>query len=588
MNSDDFIANLQEFNSKYIEAMKLLGEKKFDTTQNPLIDMSSIKKVYIEAVTDFTNNPAKFFKHNMEYASKVSNLMFHFMDRMNGKKNSELYEVANRDKRFKNKAWQESLYFNFVKQFYLMSADWYRSMVSQLEVPNSQRKLLEFYTEQLLNAACPTNYANLNPEVINELVNSNGKNLIQGITNFLEDIKKSDNLFSISTVSKDMFSVGRNIASTPGKVIFQNDLVQLICYEPLSQVHKIPIFIIPPWINKYYIMDLSQENSFVKFLVDQGFQVYLVSWFNPGTSFAKKDLEDYLKEGVVEPIEYLQEKFGYEKFNLLGYCLGGTLAACAIAYYELLKKNPFVSSTFLATMLDFAEPGELGLFINEQTIGAIKEELQKNGVFNGKYMSYAFSLLRANELIWSFVINNYLLGKQPLAFDLLYWNADTTNMPAAMHEFYLENMYIKNALISPNGIKLLGKDIDLTKINIPTFFLSTIDDHIAPWESTYSGFKLISQNSKDSKFCLAASGHIAGVINSPYRKKYNYWTNDKLINSADEWLKKAIEHEGSWWNEWASWLAEKSGEKLASVDYKSLEFIEKAPGSYVLERGENI
>ncbi len=584
MDSEDFIANLQEFNSKYVEAMKLLVEKKFDTIANPLVDMSSIQKIYIDAVTDFTNNPAKFFKHSMEYASKVSNLMFHFMDKVNGNNGFELYEAPTRDKRFKNKAWQESIYFNFVKQFYLMSSDFYRSMVTQLDVPNSQKRLLEFYTEQLLNAACPANYANLNPEVINELVNSNGKNLIQGITNFLEDIKRSDILFSISTVSKDMFSLGVNLASTSGKIIFQNDLMQLICYEPISQIYKIPIFIIPPWINKYYILDLSHDNSFVKFLVDQGFQVYLVSWVNPSSDYANKNLEDYLKEGVVEPIEHLQKEFGYDKFNLLGYCLGGTLAACAISYYETLKKNPFSSSTFLATMLDFSEPGELGLFINDRTIGAIREELHKNGVFNGKYMSYAFSLLRVNELIWSFVINNYLLGKKPLAFDLLYWNADTTNMPAEMHEFYLDNMYIKNALITPCGIKLLGQDIDLTKINIPTFFLSAVEDHIAPWESTYSGYKLISQNSKNSRFCLTASGHIAGVINSPFRKKYSYWINDKLINSSDEWLKGATEHEGSWWNHWVTWLTERSGKKIDAIDYKAVKFIEMAPGSFVKQR----
>ena len=584
MNSSDFFANLQEFNNKYAETLQLLSQKKLDFTSNPLIDMSAIQKIYIEAVTDFTNNPGKFFEHNLEYASKVSNLMFHFMDKMNGAETKSIYNTSPRDKRFKDEAWQNSLYFNFVKQFYLMSAEWYRSLVKHLNVSSSQKKLLEFYTEQLLNAASPTNYANLNPEVLNELVSSNGKNLLQGIENFLEDLKKSDNLLSISTVSSSGFKIGENIASTEGKILFQNDLMQLICYKPLTQTHEVSIFIIPPWINKYYILDLSNENSFVKFLVEKGFQVYLVSWVNPDKHFAHKNFEDYLKEGVIEPINYLRNNFGYKKFNLLGYCLGGTLGASALAYYEAIQDSPFISSTFLTTLLDFAEPGDLGLFINKETIGAIKTELDKTGFFNGKYMSSAFSLLRANELIWSFVINNYLLGRKSLAFDLLYWNADNTNLPASMHSFYLENMYINNALVRTGGINLLGKQIDISKINVPSFFLSTIDDHIAPWESTYSGMKFLSKAIKNSVFCLAGSGHIAGVINSPHNTKYNYWVNDNLKLSSKEWLENAKSTEGSWWNYWVSWLESKSGKVQKAIDYEKISYIEPAPGSYVKVR----
>jgi len=584
MNSDAFFANLQEFNTKYMEVLQLIGQKKFDLADNPFLDMSSMQKAYIEAVTDFTNNPAKFFKHNLDYASKISNLMFHMMGKMEGEEaNKELYEANSRDRRFKDEAWKNSLYFNFVKQFYLMSADWYRSLVKQLDVPSSQRKLLEFYTEQLLNAASPTNFANLNPEVINELVNTNGQNLIQGIENFVEDLKRSDNLLSISTAAKNAFSLGKNIASTEGKVIFQNELMQLLCYKPKEQTHSIPIFIIPPWINKYYILDLSPENSFIKFLVDKGYQVYLVSWVNPSSSLAHKDFEDYLKEGVVDPINFLKKTFKHEKFNLLGYCLGGTLAASAVAYFEGLKSNPFVSTTFLTTLLDFAEPGDLGLFINNETIGAIKGELEKSGFFNGKYMSYAFSLLRANELIWSFVINNYLLGRKPMAFDLLYWNSDSTNLPAAMHSFYLENTYINNALIRAGAVTLLGEKIDLSKIKIPTFFLSAIDDHIAPWESTFNGLRLFAKDS-DKTFCLAKSGHIAGVINSPHQTKYSYWTNKNIPLDPKDWLKEAAEHNGSWWNNWEQWLAGKSGEFVDSIDYDKAIAIEPAPGSYVKVR----
>ena len=585
MDSKDFFENLQEFNSRFVEAVQIMTQKKIDPTMNPFMDVLGIHQAYLEAVTDFTNNPSKFLEHNLELASKVSNLMFHFMDKISGNNPEPLYESPRRDRRFKDKTWEESLYFNFVKQFYLMSSDWYRSLVQKLEVPESKKRLLEFYTEQMINASSPTNFINLNPEVLNEMIASNGKNLIQGIENFVADLKNSDNIIDITTADKSVFSLGKNIASTEGKVIYQNDLAQLICYKPLEKSQSIPFFIVPPWINKYYILDLSKENSFIQFLVNKGFQVYLISWVNPGSSYATKNFEDYLREGILEPTEFLKKNFGYEKFNTIGYCLGGTLLACANAYLTNKGNNPFASSTYLTTLLDFSDPGDLGLFINSNTIEAIKEELKTKGYFSGKYMSHAFSLLRANELIWSFVVNNYLLGKKPLAFDLLFWNSDTTNLPAAMHSFYLENMYINNALVQPGGIKLLGVVIDLSKIHTPSFFLSTIEDHIAPWASTFSGTKLFKQLS-DLKFCLAGSGHIAGVVNPPVQKKYSYWVNDKLYEDPNTWLNHATEHQGSWWEYWADWAKEKSGEVVKAIDYDKINFIENAPGTYAKMRNE--
>jgi len=581
MNSDDFFSNLQDFNTKYVEALNLMMKKHSSQNMNPFMDIMGVQKAYIDAITDFSNNPANFFQHNLDYAAKVSNLMFHFMGRMNGEVTEELYTTPKRDRRFKDKTWEESMYFNFVKQFYLMSSDWYRSLVDKLDVPESQKKLLEFYTEHMLNASSPTNFVNLNPEVINELVQTNGKNLIQGIENFLDDLKKSDGIPTITTAASELFQVGKNIASTDGKVIYQNDLMQLIYYKPQKQTKEIPILILPPWINKYYILDLSEENSYIKYLVDSGFSVFLVSWVNPGTELANKNFEDYLKEGVVDNIKFLKETQKIEKFNLVGYCLGGTLAACACSYFSG-KNNPFVSATFLTTLLDFSNPGDLALFINEKTFNAMKDEINKKGYFCGKYMSYAFSLLRANELIWSFVVNNYLLGKKPMAFDLLYWNSDSTNLPAKMHSFYLENMYVKNNLIKKDGIELLGKTINLSDINIPTFFLSTIEDHIAPWDATYSGAKHIKEHGKsDVRFCLAGSGHIAGVINPPKNNKYSYHIHEKIEQSADEWLKASEEKNGSWWNYWKEWTEEKSGSLKEETYYDKFNKIEDAPGSYV-------
>ncbi|MDX1924357.1 MAG: class I poly(R)-hydroxyalkanoic acid synthase [Rickettsiaceae bacterium] len=585
MQSDTFFNNLQEFNNKYIEALNLLNKKKFDQSASQFIDMMGIKNAYIDAVTNFANNPAKFFEHNLEYASKISGLMFHFMEKISGHEMDNLYEPDARDKRFKQKAWQDSMYFNFVKQFYLMSSDWHRSMLKKLDVSESQKKLLEFYTEQVLNAASPTNFLNLNPEALNELVATNGQNLIQGIENFLNDIKNSEDVLSITTATSKIFEVGRNIASTEGKIIMENDLMQLICYKPQKKVYQVPIFVVPPWINKYYILDLGKENSFIKYLVDLGFQVYLVSWVNPGPKLAHKSFENYLKEGIDEPLEFLKKKFGYDKLNIIGYCIGGTLASCAASYYAAKKKNHFSTLTLFTTMLDFSEPGDLGLFLNQDTLDLLKSEIKKKGYFSGKHMSYAFSLLRANELIWSFVVNNYLLGRKPMAFDLLYWNADNTNLPGSMHLFYIENMYGSNNLVKKGGITLLDTKIDLGKIEVPAFFISAIEDHIAPWKSTYKGCKLFSQKAKEKPvFCLAGSGHIAGIINPPASRKYNYYLNDKIYEDPEDWLNSSTQYMGSWWEAWAEWVITRSGHMVSSIDYENLDFLQKAPGSYVCKK----
>ena len=588
MKSEEFFANLQGFNTKYLEALNLIMKKKIEDKNefNPFNDLLGMQNAYLQAVTDFTNNPAKFFQHNLEYASKVSNLMFHFMEKIhNDEKIDSLYNSSPRDKRFKDQAWQDSMYFNFVKQFYLMSCQWHRSLVGKLEVDASKKKILEFYTEHILNAASPTNFINLNPEVINELVETNGQNLIQGIENFIEDLKKSEQIPFITTASEKVFEVGKNIAASEGKVIYENELAQLIHYKPKkNQVYSIPIFIVPPWINKYYILDLSKDNSFINYLLESGFQVFLISWVNPDSSLSHKGFDDYMKQGIIDPIRFLQQKFNIKEFNLIGYCLGGTLSACVNAYLTE-QENPFKSTTYLTTLLDFSQPGDLGLFINKETIEAIKDQIQKRGYFSGKYMSYAFSLLRSNELIWSFVVNNYLLGKKPIAFDLLYWNSDNTNLPAKMHSFYLENMYVENNLIRKDGIKLLDRNIDLSKISRPSFFLSTKEDHIAPWEATYMSAKKLSSNKiSDCTFCLAASGHIAGVVNPPQNKKYSYWVNTSIPQTSDKWFEDAKQHKGSWWDYWIKWIETRSGKKTEPLEYENIEYIEKAPGRYVKKR----
>lgn len=585
-NKEEFLENMQHFHQKYMELLDMMMKKKFDNYNSINLDIDSLRDLYINSVTDFTKNPQKFMMHNLEYVNKLSKLMFNYMEKFQSN-NGEFNEFTEddllnkRDRRFKDPAWKDSFYYSFIKQFYLISSNWYRNLIDQLEIEEDKKNILNFYSEQLLNAACPSNFPMLNPEVIKEVVDSKGKNLIKGIENFIEDLKSSDSIFRISTTDKNYFEIGKNIAASPGKVIMRNDLAELICYEPKGNSPKIPIFVVPPWINKYYVLDLSPDNSFIKFLTDKGFQVFLVSWNNPDANFAHKNFEDYLKEGVIEPLKYLEDNFNLKKIHLLGYCLGGTLASCAMSYFQKIGKKDFITSgTFLTTMLDFAKPGELGFFINEQTIKHIFDEINKKGYFDGKLMSNAFSLLRSNDLIWSFVVNNYLLGKKPIAYDLLYWNSDNTNLPAAMHSFYLENMYIKNALTIPNKIELLGIPIDLSQIDSKLFFLSTKDDHIAPWQSTYMGVSLFKKAIDNAKFCLAGSGHIAGVINPPHLKKYNFWMNNKISETPDLWFQNAKEQKGSWWDYWDSWIKEIDIPKI-EINYDKIPYIDFAPGNYV-------
>jgi polyhydroxyalkanoate synthase len=555
-----------------------------------VFNAANLQKTFLDAVANFTSNPAKFMHHNLEYAGEIANLMFDLYNAnlSNGLTNGQAFwQSTNTDKRFNSESWQNSIYFNFIKQFYLISSKWYKSLVSKLEIPESEKRFLRFYTDSVMNAACPANYPLSNPEVISQMVETNGESLLRGMENFIADLKESGDTFNIARCEIGKFEVGSNIATTKGKVLMQNHLMQLICYQPLEETKSIPMLIIPPWINKYYILDLSEQNSMVRYLVDQGYQVFMVSWVNPDETFADVTFDDYMKYGILEPVEYIRQTFGYQKVSAVGYCLGGTLLTCALAYSKAKGLDMFQSATLITTMIDFSDAGDLEIFINPDTIEDLKHEIERSGYFSGRYMSYVFSLLRANDLIWPFIINNYLLGKKPTAFDMLYWNADSTNLPQKMHIFYLENMYI----IKPGGITMLDVPIDVSTIDVPVFFLSAKEDHIAPWQSTYSGAKLIhdanhhnAHHNADITFCLTGSGHVAGVINHPTKGKYDYSVGD-IMPSAEEWLKKSSQYRGSWWEYWILWMDQYNGILKPSLEYDKIEnFIEYAPGSYVRKR----
>jgi len=494
-------------------------------------------------------------------------------------------EPPKNDKRFKDPAWQDHAVFDFIKQSYLLSARFMQNTVRDVEgLDDKTAKKVDFYTRQFVDAMAPSNFVLTNPEVLRATVDSGGENLVKGLEHMLDDLERGKGQLAIKMTDTDSFKLGENIATTPGKVVYQNDLMQLIQYAPsTNKVRKRPLLIIPPWINKFYILDLKPKNSFIRWAVGQGHTVFVVSWVNPGGKLAEKTFENYMDEGPFAALDAIKAATGEEQVNVIGYCIGGTLLATMLAYMAKKGDRRFVSATFFTTMVDFAEAGELSVFIDEEQIQSLEERMREKGYLEGGNMAGTFNMLRANDLIWSFVVNNYLLGKEPFPFDLLFWNSDATRMPYAMHSFYLRNMYQENRLVRPGGITIHGEPIDLTQIQTPIFILATKEDHIAPWKSSYSATQLYRG---PVKFCLAGSGHVAGVVNPPDAQKYHYWTSNKLPKQPDAWFQAATQFPGSWWTEWDKWAEKFAGGTVAprQPGDGKLKPIEEAPGSYVKAR----
>ena len=486
------------------------------------------------------------------------------------------------DRRFADDAWDDNVVFDMIRQGYLLTARRLLETVKDVEGLDEQTsKKVEFYIRQSIDGLAPSNFAITNPAVLRETLKTGGKNLLDGLSNFLRDLEEGDGCLSISMTDVDAFEVGQNLALTPGKVIFQNDLIQLIQYAPTTpQVFSTPLLIVPPWINKYYIMDLTPENSMVRWLVDQGHTVFMISWVNPDARLAHKRFDDYMLEGPLAALDAIEKAIGAKAVNAVGYCMGGILLAGAVAYLTAKDDQRIKSATYLATMLDFSDVGDISVFIDEEQIESLEHRINSQGYLDGRSMATTFRMLRANDLIWSFFVNNYLLGKDPVPFDLLYWNCDSTRMPAAMHSFFLRNMYQRNRLKEPNGITLDGQSIDLTKVKVPSYVLSAVDDHIALWKTAYATTQLFSG---PVKFVLSASGHIAGVINPPAKGKYLYWVRSRNPAKPEEWFKGATPHRGSWWPDWNGWLKRYAGKKVSAraPGKGKLKPIEDAPGSYV-------
>ena len=577
------VETLTDITNRSANLFHVYSEKISNDDGYQVIDSKTVTATFQEFAQKAAVNPAPIIKEQFSFCADLALLWQRTSMRALFNIPAEPVIVpATQDKRFKNEAWTENWYFDYVKQHYLLLSRCMESSVRGVKgVDRHTHHKAQFYTRQFVNAFSPTNFVLTNPSVLNATVETRGANLLNGFRNLIEDLERGAGRLSLKMTDLSAFKFGDNIASSPGKVVFQDELMQLIQYAPSTpMVQRRPLLIVPPWINKFYILDLKPKNSFIKWCVDQGHTVFVISWINPGAELANKSFSDYLLEGPLQAIDAIAKATGEPDVNVIGYCIGGTLVASTLAYMAATKDRRIASATLFTTLLDFSDVGDISVFIDEGQLQLAEQHMNRLGYLEGHHMAEAFNLMRENDLVWFFFINNYLLGRSPAAFDILYWNSDATRMPARMQSYYLRNMYFRNVLKNAGQINLANVPIDLRKIDVPVYFLSTRQDHIAPWHSTYAGTQLMSG---PVRFILGASGHVAGVINPPSANKYGYWTNEKLSADPDTWLKGATYHEGSWWPDWERWIAAYSDGEVPARQPGSgkLPSIEDAPGSYV-------
>ncbi len=526
---------------------------------------------------------SEMLRMQQAFAEKHVALWSSMLGRKPGDVVEPVVNVEAGDRRFTAPEWSESPMFDYVRQAYLLNAGLLKEMSDALPIEDGRAKSrMQFLTRQYIEALAPTNFAATNPEFIKTALETKGESISRGLRNLLGDLEKG----RISMTDETAFEVGRNLALTPGAVIFENELMQLLHYAPLTdKVAQAPLLIVPPCINKFYIMDLQPENSLVRFIVEQGFTVFLVSWKNPSAdSDGHYGWDDYLEHGPLKALEVVRAVTRVKKPNVLGFCVGGTLLSSALAVARARGEDPVASLTLMTTLLDFVDAGELGCLVDEASVAAREAAIGKGGVLRGQELANVFSSLRANDLVWQYVVGNYLKGNKPQAFDLLYWNSDSTNLPGPFLTWYLRNMYLENNLRVPGKLKMLGEKVDLGKLNMPAYLMAAREDHIVPWKSAYLARNLLGG---ETTFALGASGHIAGAINPASKNRRSYWTASVKPTDPDEWLEQAQEHKGSWWLHWIEWLGEHGGKQVAArgrLGSAKYEPIEPAPGRYVKER----
>ena len=576
------IARMVEEGGKALAAyMKPREQGKIkDETADSVVD---VVKTVGQVLEYWLSDPERALELQVGLGRAFLDLWANTAKRMAGEATAPVVPADPKDKRFADPEWSQNQFFDFLRQVYLLSVQWGEKLVADAAgIDEHTRAKAAFYVKQIANAISPSNFVLTNPELLRETLAAKGENLVRGMHMLAEDIKAGHGNLKITQSDASKFEVGRTLAITPGKVVFQNDLIQLIQYEATTpDAIKIPLLIVPPWINKFYILDLTPEKSFIKWCVDSGLTVFVISWVNPDAKLAKKSFEQYMREGVLAAFDAVEAATGEKQMHTIGYCVGGTLLAITLAYLAAKQDDRALSATFFAAQVDFIHSGDLKVFVDEERIQQLEAHMKEQGYLEASSMATAFNLLRSNDLIWPYVINNYLRGKKPIPFDILYWNSDATRMPAANHSFYLRNCYLDNRL-SQGEMEIAGETLDLRKVKIPVYNLATREDHIAPAKSVLEGSKYFGG---PVKYVLAGSGHIAGVVNPPSNKpKYQYWTGkDPSGSDVDHWLASATEHPGSWWPDWLDWLKAQGAETVPArkIGAGKLKATEDAPGSYV-------
>ena len=552
-------------------------------------EITDLVKTLGHVMEYWMSDPQRAFDVQSRLAKSYLDLWASTVKRMAGEPTPPVAKPDPRDKRFADPEWSTNQFFDFLKQVYLLSTDWANKLVTDAQgLDARERHKAEFYIRQIANAIAPSNFVLTNPELLRETLSSNAENLVRGMQMLAQDIEAGGGDLRIRQSDSSRFEVGRNLALTPGKVVYQNELMQLIQYAPATEkVLNVPLLIVPPWINKFYILDLSPDKSFIKWCVDQGVTVFCVSWVNPDQRLAERGFADYMREGPLQALDVVEQITGEPSAHTIGYCVGGTLLAITLAYLAAKGQQDRVKSmTLFTAQVDFTHAGDLKVFAaDEAQIAMVERQMEERGYLEGKKMANAFNLLRSNDLIWPYVINNYLKGREPMPFDLLYWNSDATRMPKANHSFYLRRCYLENTL-ARGELELAGEHIDLKRVTVPTYNLATREDHIAPARSAYFGSSFLSG---PVRFVLAGSGHIAGVVNPPCKQKYQHWTGaPPQGDDLEKWLASAEEHPGSWWPDWITWLKTQDAEETnaRAPGGGKFEPIEDAPGSYVKVRGD--
>ncbi|MBR1220333.1 class I poly(R)-hydroxyalkanoic acid synthase [Bradyrhizobium sp. U87765 SZCCT0131] len=545
-------------------------------------EMRELVKTFTAVAEYWLSDKTRASELQLKLGKSYLDLWGSSMRRLVGENAAPAVSPAPRDKRFQDAEWKSNQFFDFVMQLYLLTTQWAFDVVRKADgLDDHTRKKAEFYVQQITNALSPSNFVLTNPEVLRQTLASSGDNLARGMKMLAEDVVAGHGSLRIRQSDSSNLRVGDQLANTPGKVIYQNDLMQLIQYQPATEsVLRTPLLIVPPWINKFYILDLNRDKSFIKWCVDQGLTVFVISWVNPDKTLGEKTFDDYMKEGPLAAMDAIEKVTGEMKVHTMGYCVGGTLLATTLAWLAEKRRVRVTSATFLAAQVDFTHAGDLLVFVDEDQISSLERDMQRDGVLEGSKMAMAFNMLRSNDLIWSYVVSNYLKGQQPAAFDLLHWNSDATRMPAANHSYYLRNCYLENRL-SAGTMVLDNTLLDLSKVKVPVYNLATKEDHIAPAESVLYGSQFFGG---PVRYVLAGSGHIAGVVNPPNLGKYQYWTNERIQDiTVAEWLKDAQEHKGSWWPDWRQWIEQHDPEQVPAreVGSAALPPIEDAPGSYV-------